>query len=154
MKNLWITALEKDEKLVQQLIALAGKYGLGADGHFWQDDLAKMAWLPVKQQLLDKNVSLWIITGQETSLSPDVRYGLTLLFLAVQLERPDLPVLWLDSSDKMEPDSLPGVFADTPFMAAGSPTLGAKLAAMANMPVQQHDSQYRLQVHANPGFGV
>ncbi len=154
MKNLWITALEKDPQCVQQLIATAGKYGLGADGHFWQDELAKMAWLAIKEQLLDKKISLWIIVGKEDDLTPDMRYGLTLLRLALQLDRPALPILWLDSAGKMDKTYLPGIFVDTPFMAAESPTLGAKFAALANIPLRQLASPYRLQVHANPGFGV
>lgn len=154
MKSLWITALEKEQQTVQELIATAQKYGLGADGHFWQNDLAKMAWLAVKEQLLNQEINLWVITGQESSLTPEVRYGLTLLTMSIQQERPTLAILWLDSSSKMDRAILPGIFANSTFMAADSPTLGAKLAAMANIPGKQQIHPYRLKVHANPGFGV
>ena len=154
MKTLWITAVNKDEQLVQALIATAKKYGLGANGHFWQDDLKKMAWLAVSKQLQDKAVSLWVIVIDESALTPEVRYGLTLLTMVSRQQRPELPILILDTSASMDSGSLPGIFADTPMLASNNPSLGAKFAAMANMPAKKVIKDYRFTVHANPGFGV
>ncbi len=35
-----------------------------------------------------------------------------------------------------------------------NPSLGAKIVAKANTPVSKIDTEYRLDIHANPGFGV
>ncbi len=154
MKSIWITALQEDKKLVQSLMQLAGKYGLGADGSFWQDDLAKMAWMPVKEKLKDSSVSLWVIAGDETALTAEVRYGLTLLMMSVKQEKPELSVLWVDSSAKLEKMMLPTIFAETTLLPANSTSIGVKFAAMANMPAKKGSHPFRLQLHANPGFGV
>lgn len=154
MKSIWITAFQDDNGLVQNLMQLAGKYGLGADGSFWQDDLAKMMWMSVREKLKDKSISLWVIAGNEQVLTPEVRYGLTLLMLSIKQEKPELPVLWIDSSSKMERTLLPSIFADTPFLAADSTSIGAKFAAMANMPAKNKAHPFRLKLYANPAFGI
>lgn len=154
MKSIWITAFQDDKGIVQNLMQLAGKYGLGANGSFWQDDLAKMVWMSVKETLKDKTISLWVIAGNEEALTPEVRYGLTLLMLSIKQEKPELPVLWIDSSSKMERSLLPSVFADTTFLAADSASIGAKFAALANIPAKLVSQPFRLKLHANPGFGI
>lgn len=154
MKSIWITAFQDDKGLVQNIMQLAGKYGLAANGSFWQDDLTKMVWMSVKETLKDKAISLWVIAGNEESLTPEVRYGLTLLMLSIKQEKPELPILWIDSSSKMERALLPSVFADVPFLGADSTSIGSKLAAMANMPAKKQVHPFRLKLHANPGFGI
>ena len=154
MKSIWITALSKDQSIVQQLMQLAANYGLEGKGHFWEDDLKKMAWLPIKEKLKDKSIHLWVILCTKEALTEEVRYGLTLLSLALQKERADLPVLVVDTSGKMNPEDLPGIFIDNTFVQDTGSSLGVKFAAMANMPFKAKMHPYYLAFHANPGFGV
>ncbi|WP_035245751.1 hypothetical protein [Desulfogranum mediterraneum] len=154
MKKIWITAIEKEQQQVQSLLTTAAQYGLEAKGHFWEDDLKKMAWLAVSDQLQERGITLWVIVVDEAALGPGVRYGLSLLTIVVQQKRPELPILVVDSSGKMKRDVLPGIFADIPMVTADSHSLGAKFAAMANMPAKKQEQAYRLRLHANPGFGI
>lgn len=154
MKSLWITSLVKDKSVVNDLTQQAARYGLEARGHFWEDNVKKMAWLAVYEQLKDTSIHLWVILLSREVLTPDVRYALTLLTLTIKNERPDLPVLLLDPALKMEKSALPGIFADFPFIREKGAVVGVKFTAMANMPAKQHVPPYYLTVHANPGFGV
>jgi hypothetical protein len=43
MKKIWITSLAHEEKHVQRIMAMLKTYALDANGHFWMDDLKKMA---------------------------------------------------------------------------------------------------------------
>lgn len=154
MKSLWITSLVKDQRVVKEIIHQAGKYGLEANGHFWEDDLKKMAWLAVKEKLRDKAVHLWVVLVSKDALTVDVRYALTLLTLAIQAERPELPILVIAPAEDMGKDDLPGVFADTPYITGCGSSAGVKFAALANMRAKQIQRPYYIAVHANPGFGV
>jgi hypothetical protein len=154
MKSIWITALAKEQVSVVAITGTASQYGLAADGHFWTDDLEKMAWLGIREKLTDKNISLWVIAGKAEDLTPEVRYGLTLLYLTIRMERPDLSLLWIDTEDKVDAAMLPTVFASVPFIGMPNKLLGAKLAAGANTKAKPASAEYRLHVHANPGFGV
>jgi hypothetical protein len=154
MKNIWITALAKEQVSVVAITGTASQYGLAADGHFWTDELGKMVWLGVHEKLADKTISLWVIAGKAEDLSPAVRYGLTLLYLKIRMERPNLSILWVDTDDKVDPAILPGVFTGIPLVGLGSSLLGAKLAAGANTAAKSSSTDYRLSIHANPGFGV
>ena len=86
-KVAWITVLNKEAneapaKLLYQTVA---RYGLAPAGHFWQDDLDKMAWSGSLEDLVKKDTGVWIILGSAEDLAVEsVRYGLSLLTLAVQ----------------------------------------------------------------------
>jgi hypothetical protein len=45
MKRVWLSSLIKSEDVVKKLIAQLKTYGLEANGHFWEDDLEKVAWM-------------------------------------------------------------------------------------------------------------
>lgn len=154
MKSIWITALAREQVSAVTITGMAAQYGLAADGHFWSNDLNAMAWTAVRDTLRDKNVSLWVIAGSAEDLLPEVRYGLTLLYLSIRAERPELAILWVDSDGQLSADLLPGVFADVPLIGSNSRLLGAKLAAGANTSIKPASAEYRLAVHVNPGFGV
>ncbi len=154
MKNVWITALAEEQVSIVNLIETASKYGLKADGHFWVDEVKKMAWMAVTGELRKTENTLWVIAGKLEDLKPTVRYGLTLLVLTMQKERPDLSMLWVDTGDEVTAEKLPTILAGIPIVQADSSLLGAKLAAGANMKARPPEQEYRLSVHANPGFGV
>jgi hypothetical protein len=154
MKNIWMTALAKEQVSAATITGIAAQYGLNADGHFWADDLKNMTWTAVRDTLRDKAIALWVIAGGVDDLLPETRYGLTLLCLSIRAERPDLSILWADSDNQLSSEALPGVFADVPLVGSKSNLLGAKLAAGANTSAKPLSAEYRLGVHANPGFGT
>jgi len=156
MKKIWITSLARDEKAVAAVLGVARSYGLEADGHFWTDDLSHMAWLAPKETLAAPETSLWVILGSGKDMTaPSVRYGMSLLTLSVQGDKgPGFPVLWLDTDEGLSSESLPGPLRGADILAAAEPSLGAKLVARANVPPRPVSTDYRLAVHANPGFGV
>lgn len=154
MKSVWITATDKDQENVQKLVHMIGTYGLEANGSFWEDDLKKMAWLTLKEKLLSPAINLWLILCPESSLTEDVRYGLTLLKLSLEGERGDLPILLVDPVGTMTSESLPGVFSSSPLVSGITSTVGVKCASLANLTHKPAAQPYYLNLHANPGFGV
>jgi hypothetical protein len=98
---------------------------------------------------------MWIILGSEKELSVrSVRYGLSLLALSLQAEKgPGFPVLWFDPEGKIAPEKIPTSLRGAEILKT-SGAAGAKMAARVNLPVRRTDSDYRLHVHANPGYGV
>jgi len=155
MKKVWITSLTRDEAAVGGLLGLAKRYGLDADGHFWKDDLAHMAWQGPLDTLLAADTSLWVIVGSAKDMAADaVRYGLFLLTVAVQSAKgAGFPIIWIDPEGKIAAVTLPqplrGALVLNTVAAAG-----AKMAARANLPLAKTAMEYRLAVHANPGYGV
>ena len=156
MKKVWITALEHDQKQVQQILGEVTQYGLDGNGHFWTDDLKQMAWLEPKESLLDKDNVIWILLGTQKSLEIEsVRYGLTLLTLTLQAAKGcGFPILLVDTKGDMNSESLPAPLMGIDVISSGSSSLGAKIVAKAHVPVKKIDTEYRIDVHANPHFGV
>jgi len=154
MKKVWITALAKEQVSVVTITAAASQYGVSADGHFWLDDLKNMAWMGIRDKLCENEIALWVIVGKAEDLKPETRYGLSLLALSIRTERPDISILWVDTGDQIRTEFLPTLFAGVPLVRLDSAMLGPKLAAGANMSPKSSPAEYRLEIHANPGFGV
>ncbi len=159
MKKIWITALEAPEQSgaqVQALMALVRSYGLEGGGHFWQDDLPKAAWLGALESLAERETALWIIAASKKSLeSASVRYGLGLLSLTVQAKRGyGFPIFVLDTDEGLDAASLPAPLRGAELFPIGFSSLGAKLAARANMPMKPLNPGYRLDLHASEHFGL
>lgn len=153
-KRVWLTMLDKDEQRAKELYQTTTQYGLEADGHFWVNDMQRMAWAGAADSLAEPTTGLWLIAGRPESLnSPETRCGLSLLALTVQGRRGALPsVLVLPLGDS--PDTaLPTAFADAEILDPHG-TIGPKLPARANRPAQPLFSEYRLAVHPLPGIGV
>ncbi|MBF0200995.1 MAG: hypothetical protein HQK66_06740 [Desulfamplus sp.] len=209
-KKVWITSLGNKmaadpDSGIKELFNLAGKYGLAPEGHFWVDDLKKMAWQMPLNSLLKKETGVWVIhapAGTMESLS--VRYGLSLLSLCVQNAKgvgfPIIMVMDKDAPATGENDTkkhgtgeddtqkhgtgdddtkkhgagdddtkkhgagenatkpgiqeLPTALKGAEIIPMGEKTLGAKLAARANTPVKNIPMEYRMDIHANPGYGI
>ena len=156
MKKVWITSLVRKEEQVGNMLGLAKKYGLDANGHFWVDDLKHMAWLAPKESCLDPEMGLWVIMGSAKDMEgASIRYGLGLLALTVQAKRGNgFPILWVSTEGEIKAEALPTPLRGAEVVALSSAVLGAKLVAKANTPVPKMDMDYRLDIHANPGFGV
>ena len=156
MKIVWITALDRDQRKVQALMGALHQYGLDGNGHFWTDDLKNMAWLGTKEQLLDKDVALWVLLGSQKSLETDsVRYGLSLLAIILQATKGvNFPIQFVDTGEGIDIDSMPTPLIAADSIAFDSPSLAAKMVAKVNTPVKPLEIDYRLDIHANPGLGL
>jgi len=155
MKKVWITALEKDQEKVQQAMGVVKRYGLAADGHFWVDDLKRMAWDGALAPLTAKDAALWIILGGASWQTASVRQGLALLALAVQQQKGlGFPILLLAAEGAVDPAALPTPFRAAETVSLTAATLGPKIVALANRPAATVITPYRLNIHALHGIGL
>lgn len=148
-KKIWLSSLEPSKETVQSIMGLLTKYGLGLDGHFWEDDLEKMAWSKPRKEILEKDVSMWLIHSSAGSLAkPSVRYGLSLLALTVQAARGlNFPIVFLQEGDEaIVKESLPTSLSGCNVLE-GSGSYGAKIIAALHKPVSQLFPDYRLDVY-------
>lgn len=155
-KKIWLSAFNCPEKTVQSVIGKLQSYGLGADGHFFKDDLDKMAWTAPRKQLLDPKVSMWLlVTSAESLQQPSLRYGLAMLALTVQAGRGSgFPIIILQTGDTaIEPEALPTPLTSARILPLTNESFAAKLVAIAHSPVQQVDPGYRLDVYGIPNVG-
>jgi hypothetical protein len=155
MKQVWITSLAHEEKQVQKIMAMLKTYAMDANGHFWLDDLKKMAWLGPRAELIKDDTALWIILSSDKELaSESVRYGLSMLALSVQAVRGHgFPIIFLHDGKIPSIDSLPTPFQGAEIFAVDNPAIGAKLVAKANMPLKKVSAEYRLDIYAIPQLG-
>ncbi len=155
-KKIWISAFDCPEETVQSVIAKLQTYGLAADGHFFTDDLEKMAWAAPRKELLDTNVSMWLLLCSAESLKKDsFRYGLAMLALAVQAERgANFPIVILQIGDEeIAPDSLPTPLSKAKVLPIAGDAYGAKLLATVHTPVQPSQTEYRIDVYGITNVG-
>jgi hypothetical protein len=154
-KTVWITSLTKDEAKASALFKKIHDYGLATNGHFWLDDLEKMAWSGPADELLKPETAVWLLTGAaEDFAKPTTRQGLSLLALLLAGQRGHgFPtILCPFAGQTVEPASLPMPLrgAET----ATEATLGPKLAAKANIPFHPEPADYRLRLYPLPGLGL
>ncbi|MDR5773595.1 MULTISPECIES: hypothetical protein [unclassified Caballeronia] len=134
MKQVWVTALAKDEARIAQVAATLRRYGIAAQGHVWLDEPDKA----VARVVLDamQAADAWIVLVDEATLAkPSVRYGLSLLYASLQASRGAAPpVLFLTASGDTVP---PPLFAGALTFADRNAAWPAKLvAALARAPKQ------------------
>jgi len=155
MKKIWITSLPKDEEKVQRLMAILKPYGMGIDGHFWMDDLKNMTWSNATESIMHKDVALWIIIADKASLEKNtIRKGLSMLAMIVQHGKGSgFHILVLGDDKNITAKDLPVLLKSADIISLTSPTLGAKVVALANMPVPRVDTGYRLTIHPVAGIG-
>ena len=88
VKTVWLSSLVSSENTVKNLISQLKTYGLEVKGHFWEDDLEKMAWAKAREELIKPDVTLWLILSSQENLSnPSIRYGLSLLTITLQAHK-------------------------------------------------------------------
>lgn len=156
MKKVWISALVQDKEKAGALMGVVRQYGLEGNGHFWTDDLKNMAWLSVRDEVLDQEVALWVIMTSQKDLEADsVRFALALVAIALQAAKGvNFPILFVDTGEGLDIDSMPTPLIAADSIAFDSPSLVAKMVAKANTPVKPLEIDYRLGIHANTGFGL
>lgn len=153
--KIWITSLIREKSTIGPLLKLSKQYGLEAQGHFWIDDIEKMAWYAPLEELKSKDANLWIIIGDSKNLTPSVRYGLSLLALCLQhIKSINFPIVWLTKDNSITPEILPTPLKASTILALDNPSLGAKLVAKANLPLTTPKLDYSLNVIAYPGLGT
>ncbi|RLB38597.1 MAG: hypothetical protein DRH12_12655 [Deltaproteobacteria bacterium] len=154
-KKIWVSALGEHKDAVQDLMGRMKRYGLEVDGHFWEDDLEKMAWMKARDSVIDENVGLWAILGSQKDLeSASIRYGLSALAITVQAKRGlGFPILILTTLGKVENTSLPTPLKGADVLPFGDPGLGAKIVAKVHAPSKEILPGYRLDVYGNTQIG-
>lgn len=156
MKKVWLSATDASQDAVRKIMSTLKTYGLDVDGHFWEDNLDKHAWIKPRKEMLDKKISLWIIVGSAKSLeSFSIRYGLTLLAISLQatLEAPIPIVILQTDKEPLAPEDLPAPLSGVDILPADSRTAGAKIVAKLHLPLKKQPSPYRLDVYAMEGIG-
>ncbi|MFH1139994.1 MAG: hypothetical protein V1816_28265 [Pseudomonadota bacterium] len=156
-KTAWITVLEKDknQEAAQKLYRTVQTYGLAPAGHFWQDNLEQMAWAAARDDLLKPETGLWIILGAAEAFKTEtIGYGLAMLALGVQAQKSHgFPLLIALTAGRLDPGELPTPLKGADIVPAAGASLGAKIAAKANIPPKKIDAEYRLDVFGIQGLG-
>ncbi len=155
-KKIWISAFNCPEETVQSVMTKLRTYGLVTDGHFFTDDLEKMAWAAPRKQLLDNAVSIWLILCSAESLrQPSFLYGLGMLALAIQAERgADFPIVILQIGEEtVESHSLPTPLGNSKIVSFTGDTYAAKLTAIAHTPMKSSQPEYRIDVYGIANVG-
>ena len=156
MKKIWLTLFEPYKEKAKYLIELLQKHGFESRGHFWEDDLEKMAWIKARENLLDPDINLWLIVASKEQLSiPSIRYGLSLLAITIQADRGlSFPFLFLlPKEEKSLFETLPTSLKGAEFLFEDDPSWTAKLVARAFTPLKEISIDYRLNVYGNPQIG-
>ncbi len=153
-KNVWITVLEKDETLGKKLFETVSRYAVIPNGHFWIDDIEKMAWAGVADSLTEVDTALWIIAGKvESFASPTISRGLALLAAKLLGQRGyGFPIILVPTDGDLTGDMLPLPLRGAEIVKESS--LGVKVAALANMPIKSIPTEYNFQVYPIPGVGL
>lgn len=155
-KKIWLSALDSSKETVQSVMGKLQGYGLAVDGHFFEDNLEKMAWIAARQQLLDTSINLWVLIASAESLAkPSQRYGLAVLALAVQAQRgAGFPVVILQTEgDTILPETLPTPLSGAAILPLAGDGYAAKLVATVHKPEQAKSSPYRIDVYGIQNIG-
>lgn len=156
MKTVWLTSLIESEEKVKSLIAQLKTYGMEVKGHFWEDEISKMAWAKPREELIKPDVLLWLILASGEKLkTPSVRYGLSLLCLALQSQKGiSFPVVILLTEGEIPPaETLPTPLKGSDLMLQADPAMAAKLVVKINTPAKEIPAEYRLDTYGNPHIG-
>lgn len=155
MKKLWLTSLPRDREQVRKVSEHLPKYGLVTDGHFWQDDLPSKAWAAPLDMLLEKDVVVWLLlVSPEEWAKASIRFGLSLLALAVQARRgSEFPMVIINTDPAVAIQDLPTAFNNCEILPLTSSTLLPKIVALANKPKEKVVADYHFSLPTLPGSG-
>ncbi|GAB4229346.1 MAG: hypothetical protein OHK0028_03410 [Deltaproteobacteria bacterium] len=157
MKSVWLTSLGRSGENVKKVISLMKPYGVPVQGHFWADDLPKIAWMAPREEMIRPDVAAWVILATaETLASPSVRKGLSLLAITVQAKKGlSFPIVLLAEEGGTPPASpLPTPLAGAEILSASDPGLAAKIVATIHMPRKDPAPEYRIDVYGNAHIGL
>ena len=135
MKTVWITAFNKDRDAARVSAAsqLLARYGLAAQGHFWVDESAKLAWRVGLDALDGARADLWLILADADDMAKSsVRYGLSLFAVCLREARgADFPMV-VSSPSGMDADILPAQLQSVMMLTENSAAWPAKIVARAH----------------------
>ena len=157
-KKIWITALEEPTvstpvyKLSKSLVP----YGIEAEGHLYQDNLAQLAWSAPLSCLHSPEVGAWLIAGKAESLAkPTVRQGLSLMALDLQSRRgANFPILLWVTEGALGASPLPTPLGGALCLPAEAKGLEAKIVAQLSIPRPKVSPDYRLALYPLPQLGL
>ena len=156
MKTIWLTSIGSSQETVKQLMSQMKTYGIEVQGHFWKDDLKKMAWIAARENLLDTNVSMWGIVGSDQELLvPDTLYGLSLLAITVQAQRGlHFPIMILQTQGELiSSEQLSTPLKGANVLSVSDGGIGAKLVAKVHAPPKAVSAEYYLDIYGNEQIG-
>jgi len=156
MKTLWLTSIPHAEDKVKDFMSRMKAYGLQVLGHFWEDNLEKMAWVGPREEILKPEVALWAVWATAEQLkTPSIRYGLSLLAMTVQAKRGlSFPISFLlEGKEALAAESLPTPLKGADLLPSSDPAMPAKLVARVHAPVKEIPAEYRLDVYGTPQIG-
>lgn len=154
-KLVWLTALAPDERAVDAVMELMEVKGIEVHGALWENDLKGVGWMIGSEELLDKNVGLWVILGEKQHLlDPDIRYGLSMLAIHVIAKRGiNFPVMFLHADREPIRIDLPQPLAGLEMVPLQADHLDSKLMDRLQMSGNEHPSEFFLNVHGNKKIG-
>lgn len=150
MKEIVVTSLIRDEAKVKSLLSLLQPYRVTVKGHFWVDDLNKMAWASAKSELFTSNTGLWIVVTNQASLATSSTLkGLSGLSLLLQSDEEILPpnLLILLEDGTVEAENLPLPLQHAQILPLNISGLGAKVVGLLHKPLIQTQTEYRIKLH-------
>jgi hypothetical protein len=155
MKTIWMTSLVSSEDQVKKIFSQLKTYGLEVRGHFWEDNLEKMSWMNVREELLKPDVALWLIlASQENLIHPSIRYGLALLTITLQAKKGiSFPLVILTAGESPSPATLPTPLKGADVLSMTDPAMAAKLVSKVHAPGKSISSEYRLDIYGTPQIG-
>ncbi|UCF84802.1 MAG: hypothetical protein JSV50_04010 [Desulfobacteraceae bacterium] len=156
MKTIWVTSLGPSPDPIKKLMSQMKTYGVEVQGHFWKDDLKKMAWMAAWDSLVDANISMWGILGSSDELLvPDNLYGLSMLAITAQAQRGlHFPVMILQTQgESISSEQLSTPLRGAEVMSASDGGLGARMVAKAHKPEKPLLSEYHLNIYGNEQIG-
>jgi len=158
MKIVWLSALaggEKGQTLVAETTGVLKRYGLAAQGHFWNAANDKMAWRQALTALQAAKADIWLILADQAELAkPAVRYGLGLMAAALRNARGEnFPVLALCTGQVSAENPLPPLLQPVTVLDGSSGGWPAKVVAKANMGTKTEPPEYRLDILGEERLG-
>ena len=156
MSSLWLTSLAKDQETIAAMMAQFKTYGIQIQGHFWENDNAKIAWLGAVDSLMDKEMAMWAIMGSQADLqNGDIRYGLSMVALCLQARRgTGFPIVILQSDGTpISGAQLPTPLSKAIVLGASAPGTPAKLIAKMHAKALDLPAAYILDMMGNEQLG-
>ena len=154
-KSIWLSSLTYSQDLVQRFMQQMKRYGLEVDGHFWEDDLEKLAWMKPREKLIEDSISLWAVLGSSQDLeSESIRYGLSALCTTVKAKRGHgFPLIFVVVEGTIDPSGLPTPLKGVDVFSLSDPGLGPKMVAKVHGKSIFVAPEYRLDLYGNSQIG-
>jgi len=153
-KKVWITMVSKNEEKARSINNLITSYGVGVEGHFFNEKKQYEKWHLAVEEIVNKDNGLWVIYGNKKDiLNKDIIKHLSLLALSVQAVKGDnFPIMILSSDDISA--VLPFPLKQTIILKPDNPSLGAKITAKVHMPVKKDNRPFYINLLSLENIGL